>query len=70
MPELVVDGVTGFYGDTPEELAEALALVDTLDPYAIRRHCERAFGHERMVSDYLAAYALAVGGVEPVALTA
>jgi glycosyltransferase involved in cell wall biosynthesis len=71
VPELVVDGVTGFYRDTPEELVEALALVDTLDPYAIRRHCERAFGHERMVSDYLAAYALALRHVdEPVALSA
>ena len=71
VPELVVDGVTGFYRDTPEELVEALALVDTLDPYAIRSHCELAFGHERMVSDYLAAYALAVGDVdEAVALSA
>jgi glycosyltransferase involved in cell wall biosynthesis len=71
VPEVVIDGVTGFVRDTLDELADALALVDSLDPIAIRRHAERRFAPSRMISDYLAAYAIVRRGVnEPVALSA
>ena len=70
VPEVIVDGLTGLYRETPEELPGALQLVDDLDPYAIRRHAEDRFGCARMVDDYLAAYALVVDDVgEPIALT-
>jgi glycosyltransferase involved in cell wall biosynthesis len=70
VPEVIVDGLTGLYRETPEELPGALQLVDDLDPYAIRRHAEDRFGSARMVDDYLAAYALVVDDVdEPIALT-
>ena len=67
VPEVVIDGVTGFVRETHAELAAAIEHVDELDPFAIRRHAECSFAPERMVADYLAAYALAVGEV---ALTA
>jgi hypothetical protein len=52
-------------------MVEALGRVDALDRRAIRTHAERRFTPERMVDDYLDAYALAVGDVDqPVALTA
>ncbi len=38
VPEVVVDGVTGFVCDRPEELATAIRQVGTLDPAACRRH--------------------------------
>jgi glycosyltransferase involved in cell wall biosynthesis len=71
VPEVVVEGVTGFACDTRETMVEALGRVDALDPRAIRTHAERRFTPERMVDDYLDAYALAVGDIDqPVALTA
>jgi len=70
VPEVVVEGVTGFACDTRETMVEALGRVDALDPRAIRTHAERRFTPERMVDDYLDAYALAVGDIDqPVALT-
>ena len=60
VPELIVDGLTGVYRETPEELPGALQLVGDLDPFAMRRHAEEHFGHARMVDDYLAAYSLVV----------
>jgi glycosyltransferase involved in cell wall biosynthesis len=70
VPEVVIDGVTGFVRDTLEELAAAFDLLDSLDPHAIRCHAERRFTRPRMVSDYLAAYALVLHDVEPIALSA
>ena len=71
MPEVVIDGVTGFVRDTLEELAAALELVDSLDPHAMRCHAERRFAPARMVSDYLAAYTLVLHDVdEPAAVPA
>ncbi|HKX47451.1 MAG TPA: glycosyltransferase family 4 protein [Gaiellaceae bacterium] len=71
VPEVVIDGVTGFVRDSPEELVDAFELLDSLDPYAIRCHAERRFAPGRMVSDYLAAYSLVLHDAgEPVAVSA
>jgi anti-anti-sigma factor len=71
VPEVIVDGLTGFYRETREELPAALQLVDGLDPHAMRRHAEEHFTSTRMVDDYLAAYSRVVEDVEePLALTA
>ncbi|EUA30188.1 glycosyl transferases group 1 family protein [Mycobacterium xenopi 4042] len=43
VPEVVVDGVTGFVCDRPEELATAIRHVGTLDPAACRRHVAAHF---------------------------
>lgn len=63
VPELVVDGVTGFHRKTLDELVDAVQLLDTLDPFVIRKHAETHFGYRRMIDDYLAAYALLLEGV-------
>ena len=71
VPEVIVDGKTGLYRETHEELPGALQLVDSLDPHAIRRHAEEHFGYARMVDDYLTAYSLVVEGADAsLALTA
>ena len=71
VPELIVDGLTGLYRETPDELVGALQIVDTLDPVAIRRHAEEHFDTSRMVDAYLSAYALAVEDADqPLALSA
>jgi glycosyltransferase involved in cell wall biosynthesis len=52
VPELVVDGVTGFVRDEPAELADALREVGRLDPADCRRHVVENFTPERMVEGY------------------
>jgi glycosyltransferase involved in cell wall biosynthesis len=56
LPELVEHGVTGFLGETDEELADGVARVPELDRAACRRRAEDRYGFERMVSDYEAFY--------------
>ncbi|MBI4134329.1 MAG: glycosyltransferase family 4 protein [Candidatus Terrybacteria bacterium] len=52
VPEIVVDGVTGFIVDTIEEMAEAMKKIDRIDRRACREHVERNFTVERMVDGY------------------
>jgi glycosyltransferase involved in cell wall biosynthesis len=56
LPELVEHGVTGFLGETDEELAAYVARAGALDRAACRRRAETKYSAERMVSDYLALY--------------
>ena len=56
VPELVVDGVTGFVRDEPDELADALRQIDRLDPADCRRHVVENFSPERMVEGYERAF--------------
>jgi glycosyltransferase involved in cell wall biosynthesis len=60
LPELVEHGVTGFLGETDEELAGYVRLVGEIDRAACRRRAEERYGVERMVSDYEAFYRRAV----------
>lgn len=60
VPEVVVDCVTGFVCDHPDELADAVAKTHTLDPAACRRHVAAHFavgqfgsGYERIYRDVL-----------------
>jgi glycosyltransferase involved in cell wall biosynthesis len=64
VPEVVDDGVTGFAVDTLQQMADAVAKVETLDRARIRRHAEEQFSVPRMVDDYLDAYELASRGAE------
>ena len=57
MPELIDDGCTGFLVDDVEQAAGAVQRVGILDRPAIRRVAVERFGCDRMVDDYLAAYA-------------
>ena len=56
LPELVEHGVTGFLGETDDDLAAFVARVGELDRAACRRRAEERFSAERMVSDYEALY--------------
>jgi glycosyltransferase involved in cell wall biosynthesis len=56
LPELVEQGVTGFLGDTDEELAAYVRRAGEIDRAACRRRAAERFGVERMVSDYEAFY--------------
>jgi glycosyltransferase involved in cell wall biosynthesis len=56
LPELVEHGVTGFLGETDEELADFAVRAADLDRSACRRRAEDRYSVERMVSDYEALY--------------
>ena len=56
VPEVVVDGVTGFVRESADELAEALDDLDRIDPRACRRHVEQKFGPDKMVAGYEQVY--------------
>ncbi len=51
VPEIVLDGVTGFVRDTPMELAAAAAQLPSIDRRACRVQAER-FSADAMVSEY------------------
>jgi glycosyltransferase involved in cell wall biosynthesis len=56
VPEVVVDGRTGFLGSTLIELADAVKRIDEIDRAECRRHVEERFSVERMAADYEALY--------------
>jgi len=56
VPEVVVDGVTGFVREEPEQLVECLGMLDQIDPGACRQHVERAFSPAAMVAAYEQVY--------------
>lgn len=52
VPEVVVDGITGFVLDDPAEMPAAIEAVDRIDRSACRAHVERHFDVEAMVAGY------------------
>jgi glycosyltransferase involved in cell wall biosynthesis len=56
LPELVEPGITGFLGETDEELANFVHRVAEIDRGACRRRAEERFSSQRMVADYEAFY--------------
>ena len=60
MPELIEDGATGLLVDDVAAAVAAVGRADGLDRAAIREHAVARFGIERMVDDYLDAYAAIV----------
>jgi glycosyltransferase involved in cell wall biosynthesis len=56
VPEVVVDGVSGFICDSPDELAAALHKVDRLDPACCREVVSTRFDTSTMVAGYSAIY--------------
>ncbi len=52
-PEIVDHGVTGFLCDQRDEMADAIAQVDSLDRRACRAAVEERFSTDRMVADHL-----------------
>jgi glycosyltransferase involved in cell wall biosynthesis len=60
-PEIVDDGVTGYLGSSPEELARFLLRAPGLDRATVRAQAEDRFSTKRMVDDHLALYARLIG---------
>jgi glycosyltransferase involved in cell wall biosynthesis len=60
MPEIVVDGVTGFLCDGVADAVEKVPRLASLDRLTCRSHVERDFSLERMIDRYLDAYARAL----------
>ena len=56
LPELVEHGVTGFLGESDEELAAFVRRAGEIDRAACRRRAEESFSVGRMVSGYEAFY--------------
>lgn len=60
VPEVVVDGVTGFVLDDPADLPAAIARAGELDPYACRWHVVENFSAEQLALGYENAYRVAM----------
>jgi glycosyltransferase involved in cell wall biosynthesis len=56
VPEVVLDGRTGFVVDTLEEMVAAVKAVDRIDRAECRRDAVRRFSVERMVDCYESIY--------------
>ncbi len=53
MPELMIDGKSGFLVDSIEEMKAKLGDVKMIDPVFCREHVVKNFAKEKMVDDYL-----------------
>jgi glycosyltransferase involved in cell wall biosynthesis len=62
VPEVVLDGVTGFVVTDVDSATAAVRRLDQLDRRAMRRHVEENFSVERMTDGYLRVYELARRG--------
>jgi glycosyltransferase involved in cell wall biosynthesis len=60
IPEIVVDGVTGFLCDGVDDAVAKVPLLASLDRRACRARVEREFSIERMIDRYLGVYAQAL----------
>ena len=60
VPEMVVDGRTGFVVDEPAEMVRALEHIDEIDPADCRAHVAASFSAERLLRDYEAVYETAL----------
>ncbi|MBN1871498.1 MAG: glycosyltransferase, partial [Candidatus Omnitrophica bacterium] len=56
VPEVIVDGKTGFVVDTEEEMVKITKDVDKIRPEDCRRHVENNFSRERMTKEYTFLY--------------
>ena len=62
LPEIIRDGVDGFFGDDVDQLAFKIAGVDDLDREAIRASVLERFSAERMTDGYESLYRSMVEG--------
>jgi glycosyltransferase involved in cell wall biosynthesis len=62
VPEVVVDGETGFVVGDVDELMGCLSRTGEIDPKACRARAESRFGVKRMTDDYEAAYEKILSG--------
>lgn len=62
LPEIIRDGIDGFFGDDPTEIAYFVPEVETLDRNAIRTSVVDRFSASRMADGYEALYRRVLGG--------
>lgn len=62
VPEIVDEGVTGYYASTPDEFAQQLLRALSLDRKSVRARAEERFSGERMAREYLEVYNQAAAG--------
>lgn len=56
VPEIIDEGVTGYFAETPEEYLEAVSRALTLDRLQVRARAEERFSAERMAREYINVY--------------
>ena len=56
MPELIMDGETGFLVNSVEEAAEAVQKIGSISRKKCRENVEKRFSVDRMVDDYIKVY--------------
>ena len=62
MPELIVDGVTGYLVDSFDQAVAAVDRIGEIDRAACRDHVARYFTVDRMAERYLELYRELLGG--------
>ncbi|MDQ2680547.1 MAG: glycosyltransferase family 4 protein [Candidatus Eremiobacteraeota bacterium] len=70
IPEIVVDGATGFLCDDVDDAVRKAPRLASLSRHTCREHVEANFSLERMIDRYLDAYALAIEAKLPPPATA
>lgn len=61
VPEVIVDGKTGFIVDTVKQMASAIKKIDSISRSDCRRHVEENFSTDKMVDGYEKAFQKFVG---------
>ncbi|MBL7157571.1 MAG: glycosyltransferase family 4 protein [Candidatus Omnitrophica bacterium] len=56
VPEVIVDGKTGFVVDTEDEMVRAIKDIDKIKPKNCRKHVEENYSREKMAENYIAVY--------------
>lgn len=64
IPEIVVDGVTGFLCNDEQDMIEAIKNIDKIDPFKCRKHVEDNFSRLKMAEQYLKLYRSIIDGDE------
>ena len=64
VPEVIQNGVTGWFGETDEELAALCQRIDDIDRAACRAEAERRFSPGAMVDGYEAVYCCLLRSVD------
>jgi len=62
IPEIVVDGKTGFLCSSVDEMVVCIGKESEIDPYACREHVVQKFSSERMAREYEARYQRILNG--------
>ena len=62
VPEVVDEGVTGYYGNDPETMHELVPRALALDRAGVRARAQERFSYQRMVDEYLRLYEWLIDG--------